>query len=107
MLLSTNYCRTDLSIFAVTCNGRNVVIIEQLLLMAYMLFVLCFRVIYEISHSFRKTWLSKTGSPKSRIDNCKFKESVIEEYTYKTFEVTPGNDKKRKKKQTASSSKLS
>ena len=37
---------------------------------------------------YRKDWLSKTGSPSSRISKAEFKnEKDIEEFTFKTFDI--------------------
>lgn len=36
----------------------------------------------------RKEWLSKTGSKKSRIDKCDFKnERTLDSFEYNSFEV--------------------
>ena len=36
----------------------------------------------------RKAWLSKVGSPKSRIDKADFKADKIDKKTYTDFEIT-------------------
>ena len=44
----------------------------------------------------RKTWLSSTGSPKSRIEDCKFEnEKILSKLEFPSFDIVKEGPKKK------------